>query len=419
MAISSLLALCLQTPVLQEPVVPMAAPQVPSPDFMVAPLVLEGTRIALSPILDGRQEEEEWDPFITEGDGRTYFQWQPGALHLAARTVPGTEVVASFDLANDGWLKGRDNVEVRIAPDGTVKSRLLDATPISGPVWIDNPNFAASTKVAPGLDFVEASVSDPGVGLIPEKQGAKIGVRIDLVPVEKADIAPYLPRVCAPVTLSFSRAAGLPVGLSFEPENESKSVVPGQTVRLRFTFKGQNDLNLLRIVLRSEGAARAVTSLLELPFPRLDRKGRAFVDYDTPVALGASVGYRLARGTLTSTDGIPSVMQVSYRIAQPIDVQMILDKMATPDMDRSVKRNYYLRSNSGKGVNGRVSIEVAAPLRVLNGNERPVYLGSSRGRTRQGFDLLVPGGTKGTYPVSFRFKVGDSEYVQTQYVTIG
>ncbi|RYG43971.1 hypothetical protein EON79_15915, partial [bacterium] len=351
MAIPSLLALFLQEPLM--PVTPVvAAPQMPN--FTQAPSAVESTRIALTPVLDGRLEEEEWDPFATEAGGTTYFQWEPSGLHLAAKITPGYEIVASFDLANDGWLKGKDNLEVRIAADGSVKARLVDATPTSGPVWIEMPGFLSSTKVVSGPDVVEATIMDPGLGLLAEKTGSKIGVRVDLVPVGSAAMEAYMPRVAAPVTLAFYRAAALPTGLRFEPENESKSVVPGQTVRLRFTYQGKNDLNLQRLNLRSEGPARMATSLIEIPFPRFDRKNRAFVDYDTPVASGASLGYRIARGSLTGSDGIPSVMQVSYRIAEPADAQLVLDKIPVAETDRSMKRNYYLRSNSGRPVNGKL-----------------------------------------------------------------
>ncbi|RYG38900.1 hypothetical protein EON81_02420 [bacterium] len=416
MAIPSLLALFLQEPLTPvAPVVP--APQMPN--FAVAPAAVEATRIALTPVLDGRLEEEEWDPFATEGSGKTYLQWEPGGLHLAAHVGPGYEIVASFDLANDGWLKGKDNLELRIAPDGSVKARIVDATPTSGPVWIDIPGFQLSTKVVAGPETIEASIMDPGLGLLPEKTGSKIGVRVDLVPIGSAVMEAYMPRVATPVSLAFYRAAGLPTGLKFEPENESKSVVPGQTVRLRFTYSGKNDMGLQRLNLRSEGPARMATSLIEVPFPTFDRKNRAFVDYDTPVASGASLGYRIARGSLTGADGIPSVMQVSYRIADPADAQLVLDRIPVAETDRSMKRNYYLRSNSGRPVNGKMKIELPAPLRILNGNDRNVPLGTSRSRIRQGFELFVPGGASGTFPVTFRFNIEGREYVQTQYLTVG
>ena len=102
--------------------------------------VRETTRLALTPKLDGKLSEEEWDRFAIIDGVQTYFQWQPGKLHGAATLPVGKDLVASFDLQGDGWLVGADNVEVRIswnkgAP--TVRERILDATEVSQPKWVE------------------------------------------------------------------------------------------------------------------------------------------------------------------------------------------------------------------------------------------------------------------------------------------
>src|SRR5258706_9110170 len=79
-----------------------------------APLsVAEPDRLALTPKLDGKIDPEEWDE-LTSQSAPTYLQWQPGAIHAAATLAKDQVMVVSLDLSNNGWLQGKDNVDVRV-----------------------------------------------------------------------------------------------------------------------------------------------------------------------------------------------------------------------------------------------------------------------------------------------------------------
>ena len=85
--------------------------------------------LALTPVLDGRLDPEEWLPIEMSAGFAGYLQWEPGALHFAGVAPKDTDVVLYLDLSADGWLVGDDNREIRIRFDiGTAvaTARVLD-----------------------------------------------------------------------------------------------------------------------------------------------------------------------------------------------------------------------------------------------------------------------------------------------------
>ncbi len=135
----------LQLPAVEQPV---ARPV--EPDFTVPIVPAYEQRIAVSPRLDGEIEPEEWDDFATVGDTQTWFQWEPGVLHAAAKLPVGQDLLVSLDLRGDGWLVGSDNLEVRLTWDGSrakATLRRLDATHPEGPEWSD------ASDISPCLAF--------------------------------------------------------------------------------------------------------------------------------------------------------------------------------------------------------------------------------------------------------------------------
>src|SRR4051812_44034989 len=97
---------------LQEPTNPPA----PAPvlDMRQVPVVAEVSRIRLTPKIDGKLEEEEWDPLGESDAVKTFLQWEPGVLHIAASGAMGKDLVVSIDPGSNGWLVGKNNLEARI-----------------------------------------------------------------------------------------------------------------------------------------------------------------------------------------------------------------------------------------------------------------------------------------------------------------
>jgi len=409
----------------QEPQ-PLARGALTAPSFDKAPLLVETQRIALTPNLDGVIGEEEWDPLTVDGETATFFEWEPTALHFAAKIPVGSDLLVSLDFGSNGWLIGKDNLELRFHPDASgsvsVTGRILDGTGINGPVWVPVPGFAVSSLAVAKVDgttlTLEATVRDPGEGLLSLVEGKSISIRADAAPNAGVEMAAYLPRVLAAVRLGYYRSAGLPAGLVFRPEGASRSVVPGQALGMRLTFEGKNELGVSRVDMRAEGTARSIANLLEVPFPGFDRKGRAFVDYQTAIAPTPDLGFRILRGTVQTRDGVPGITQTSFRVGPLVDVDLVREELSAKDSDRSQKISFYLRSNSGRGTAGSVKVSVPEPLRILNGSDRRFEIARGRGGSRQVFEIYIPKGTTGTFPVTFDMVVNKEPSTQKGFITI-
>lgn len=417
--------LALAAVLFQEPGAPAQAAPAADTTFSAAPSVLEPRRLQITPILDGVVQPEEWDPFASAGGVNSYLQWEPSKLHVAATLAAGQDLVISIDEKGDGWLVGRDNVEVRIGMrDGqaTVRSRVLDATRPEGPAWDDRSGFEVSTsavaKVTGETMTVEATLQDPGTGFLEGEDDRKFAMRVDAVPATQDQYPPFLPRVCAPVELVRHRSIAAPNEMRFRPELTGRKVMPGDPTRIRLTFTGSDALGLQRLSLRSEGLARAATNELVVPFPPFDNKGRAFVDFDTRVTADASLGYRVLLGQLTFKDGPAAVLQTSYEIAPLLRFDLVRQRVQARPGSQVLKMVVFLKSNSTLRVRGEMTVVPPPRFEVLKGNAEEFTIANSRGRIRRVFDLLVPPSAQGTFPITFQGKVGDRTVEQVAYLRI-
>lgn len=400
--------------------------QTPQQPFTSSFDIAEPNRIAITPKLDGKLDDEEWDPLFRAPNFQSFFQWEPGKLYLAAVVPTGRDVLASFDLHGDGWLHGKDNLEVRISSGQgkpTVTARLLDCNGINGPTWIDEPGFAVSSVAVSSSDGVnttiESAIVDTGIGLIPFVKGAKMMMRVDDPLSTDPPAPPYLPRSLAPITLVMARSAALPGKLRFNPEMVGRSGVAGETTRLRLGFDGSNEMKLQKLEMHTEGPARNDSIQMTVPFPPFDSKGRSYVDYSTAIADGSPEGYRILRGTLTTVDNISAITECSYRVGPLVDFELVQQLIPTAALDRSMRITFYVKSNSTKNVKGDVTIVVPDPLRILNGAEKSASISISKGQSRQSFELLLPAKVEGTFPVRFIGTANGKKFEQTQFLTVG
>lgn len=391
------------------------------------PDIVELERLALSPKIDGRLESEEWDAFEAGGGKETYFQWQPGKLHAAAKLPLGQAMIVSLDLKSNGWLAGNDNIEVRVRWTGDrpeVRVRLLDATPSTGPVWGDASMYQESIACSASADgsfwVAEVTVTDPGIRALPEKSGEKLGVRIDGVSAGESDFEPFLPRVVAPLKLTLDRGSNVPGGLEWRPQIVSRSVAPGSSIRIRMTFNGANELGLRRAEMRTEGLAKDDTALKSLPFPSFDNKGRAFIDYNTPIAPEAEDGYRIMRTTVTDGSGQTTVLRSSYEIAPPVVFDLAAPgKVRSSEKEQRVKCSVYARNNTTRRVDGTLRVAAPAEWVVTSGDDKGFTIYNAYGSVRRVFELLIPAGTKGTFPIRLQADMGGRGYTQTEWITVG
>jgi hypothetical protein len=412
------------TSVQQSPATQAAAPA-PQP-FSSAFVIAEPNRIALTPRIDGKMDDEEWDPLSSSPDLKSFFQWEPGKFHIAAIVPNGHDIITSIDLKANGWLIGKDNLEIRLSnATGTavVTARIMDGTGIDGPKWIDVPGFSISSQAASSTDGTnttfEATIADTGLGLIPTATGTKLMLRVD-APLSTDPVAPaYLPRSLAPVTLVLQRSVALPPGLAFNPEGIGRTSIAGDSTHIRLGFNGSNSMKLQRLEMHSEGFAKNDTNQLAVPFPKFDDRGRSYMDYNSGIADGSPEGYRVLKGTLTTSDNISAVLECSYRVGPLVDFEIPRISIPLSKTDRSVKVGINIKSNAPKRVTGTLTIVAPDPLRVLNGADRKIAIFTNRGQDRDDFELFVPVNTAGTYPIRFVATINGKKFEQVRYITVG
>ena len=412
----------LQLPAVEQPV---ARPV--EPEFTVPLVPSNEQRLAASPRLDGEIEPEEWDEFAASGDAQTWFQWEPGSLHAAAKLPVGQDLLVSLDLRGDGWLVGSDNLEIRVSWDGAAAKaalRRLDATHPEGPEWAEASELLPCLSLAARGDAaqwtVEFTLQDWGLDQLPAREGARLALRVDACSKNQGDYAPYLPRLVAPVRLVLSRVLFAPEGFRFRPEFRGRSVVPGQSLRVRFTFEGSGEMGLTRAEMRTEGLGQEDATLQAEPFPGFDRKGRAFVDYPIRVSPNASTGYRIARCTLLRQQGDPIVCQTSYQIAPLVSLEAVLPKgLVSEQKAVQVRVPVYVRSNVLGRVDGVFDATLPQGWTSEAGLGKRFIIPNSRGSVRKVFDLTIPAGARGVYPIRLRAEFDRGKKVeQTVWVTV-
>lgn len=383
-------------------------------------------RMMLTPFVDGVLETAEWDSLGDAGGAVSYLQWEPGALHLAATSPFGREIVFSLDMANDGWLRGDDNLEVRLRWDGgraTARLRWLDATPPSGPAWKPAPGFDKALVVAGAqsgeLWSVEVTLIDPGSGKLPARNKGTIGIRADGVPFVEDDYPAYLPRTLTPVQFTDRRLASPLEGLKVGYELNTPVMGVGGEVWIRFTFEGSEALGIRRAVVDGVGLNSTNLALLNTPFPLWDNKNRAFVDYRTPIVPPALPGYRIARIRLQSSSGDSAEAHVSYRIAALAEFDWVQPNVVqSREAEQRIRLPFYVRTFSPEVVRGMYAVLTPSGWRAEEGGDRNFSLRGMGAAARRVLQLVVPPGAKGTFPLVFRADLGERTIEQTLWLTI-
>lgn len=384
--------------------------------------VKDPLRIALTPQLDGRLTETEWDPLSDSGANPTFLQWEPGVLYAAMRLPAGKEMVASLDMAGDGWLVGDDNLELRMSMSGSdlvIAARKLDATDRNGPKWQDLSDVSGivSGVGASEGEFWLAEFKLLPVAFTQINQGDRIGVRFDAQTPGSVVSEPFLPRSTALLTLQFDRSRNLPSGLEWSPQFIARSVVPGDSIKIRLNFKNPGAALLKTIAMATEGFGQDNVSASIQPFPPFDKKGRSFVDYQTLVPAGARIGWRLLRAKVVIENMPDADVATSYLISNPVLFDVNLPKNLIAEAGSQViKGSVYLRSQTSKRLDGRFTLEVPEGWTVTSGGDAKFTIYQSRGSYRVGVTLISKQGAQGLIPLKLKAVVGDAVSERTIYL---
>ncbi|MBS1707251.1 MAG: hypothetical protein JSS65_00865 [Armatimonadetes bacterium] len=396
-----------------------AAAQVP---FLAPLAVAETNRLALTPTIDGEIQPGEWEKLADT----TYFQWEPDTLYFAAQAKLGQDIVVSIDHAGDGWLVGDDNVELRChLAEGKLKVTLrrLDATNPNGPKWIPaavpTETLKFSAKVNGDTWSMEAAYDADEKG-DPIKEGKKFGLRIDLAPEDMELDKPYLPRTMTFVRLQYDNSTDLFSGLSWRPNIPNRSFAREDEFRIRYEFHVDPEgPSIKNFEVEGSGRAASVLTKIRNPFPVPDAKGRARVDYVTRVAPGASPGYRIVKGTLTTADGREAVVRTSVRIADLVDIDPNFPmELKASDDAQIIRGGVTYKSQATGRISGTHTMTVPTGWTASRGGQANLLVYHTRGQQRVSLEFIVPRGTKGTFPVKFEAQIGDRTITKTVYVHV-
>lgn len=396
----------------------------PQVDMLAKYEVTTPNRLAITPWLDGKLDDEEWDILHAEAGGPVYMQWTPNNLYLAGTAQKGKDVIFSLDLSGDGWLIGRDNLEVRLnwvndAPK--ISARLLDATSRNAPTWVYLPVIENMAKVFGTADAnswnyeLKLQLVDlPQVVL-----GRTLGIRSDQVSPDASIPQPYVPRTTALVTLRYERGKGMLPGMEWAPEYRYRAVTPGDDITIRLTFKNLGKGGLKRADMRSEGFAKDSTKNLGLPFPRFDTKGRSYIDYDTEVAADARRGYRVLRAEFTGMNDEKVLIQTCYEIADTVTIETSFprDLVMSPD-SRVIKGTVTVVSNSRKRVDGKLMLGLPDTWTASKNREKKFFIYNARGGTKIPVEIIAPQGAQGLVPIAIRVQIGEKVVQQNDYIVI-
>ncbi|MBS1719795.1 MAG: hypothetical protein JST35_05040 [Armatimonadetes bacterium] len=398
------------------------APAQPNP-LVIPPIFAEPKRMALTPIIDGKLDPEEWDELISAGGMTGYLQWEPGKLHVAGRIPAGMDLVVSMDQKSDGWLVGNDNVEFRFKMVGgrpTLVARDLDATRKEGPTFIENPGFNASSSIAASADgtFIEATLVDPGTDSLIVTGNSKPSFRLDVVPSESPNLDAFLPRTLARVEYVFNRSTALPAGLVWNSDGYGRVALPGDRLRVKYGFRGTDQLAVKRIQLRGEGWLRDSVNLVEKPFPMFTEKKRTGVDFDSAVDARSNEGWGVLRATLQFANGPDAILQNSVRVAPLVDLELVPNEIKAQSEPHVRKMAFYIRSNSPRMLRGSFQVALPANFEAKTGYEGDFTIGTSRGSARRVIGFVVPKEGSGTYPIKFTIFVGPKKFEVTRYFTV-
>lgn len=395
--------------------------------FLLKPQAgIDPLRLAISPIRDGVVTDQEWDQFAETPGGPTFFQWEPGKLHFGAKPKPGQEVVVSLDANGDGWLVGDDNLEIRIRLQGeelATEVRQLDASDRSGPAWVVPRLMPNSIQVVGknSTAYWNMEATFLAAGFSKEvKEDSRVGIRVDIVP-EGTETGPaYLPRNLSFLRMRFDKSRNLFSGVVWRPGIRNRAVARLDPLKFDFDFELDPDAPAIQSVdVVGEGYARDAINQVTVPFPALDRRGRAKVSYSSEIKNTAVGGYRVLRATMLAADGRIAQIRTSFRIADLVDFDFGLPTTVRFSENPQVVKGVVTIVSRGEGkINGKFKMRLPDSWSGRRGQQEDFLIYYPRGAAKVTIEYSIPGGASGTFPVELTATVGEHEIQKVVYITV-
>lgn len=354
-----------------------------------------------------------------------FMSWEPGKLYFAAFVAPGNDMLVTIDGSNNGFLVGKDNLEIRVTPGVAprIRARILDATAPSGAVWTDAPGFemagvVASSTQPDGSVFVELAVTDPGYGIL--KTGLKdtVGLRVDGVPTSAPLTDAGMPRVMSQVQLADQRVTNMPEGLGASVAARGRSVVAGDLTTVKWQLTGNEASGVKYVEITGEGAFGDKVYSLRVPSPRFDARGQAVIDYPTRVLANTKTGYAVLNGEVTGVGWIGGSIESSIRVAPMLDIVAPAKKVKVSQKTVRLTCSADIVSNTDERVDGNFQILPPAGWRIIDGTDKNFFIYDKGAKAMREFVLEVPAGTHGTFKTMIRIVALGGIVEQPYWITI-
>ena len=352
------------------------------------------------------------------------MSWEPGKLYFAAFVAPGSDMLVTIDGSNNGFLVGKDNLELRVTPGAspTVKARILEGT-TSGPCWTDATGFEMSSVVASSVQpdgsvFVELAVTDPGFGILKTALKDTLGLRVDAVPTSAPMTDANMPRMMSQVQLADQRVTNLPDGVGATVAAKGRSVVAGGATNVKWQINGNEASDLKFVEISGEGGLGDKVNLLRVPSPSFDSKGKAIIDYPTRVLPNAAQGYGVLKGELTGAGWMGGSIESSLRVAPLFDIVAPAKKVKASNKPLKVTCGADILSNTDERIDGNFQVIPPAGWRVSDGTDKTFFVYDKGAKAIRQFIFEVPAGTRGTFKAKIRVTTLGGVFEQPYWITI-
>ena len=432
----------------------------PTPDAE-AGVTFERNRIKRTPQMLPKTalSESRWDVLytVTEPTGRktAYFDWDDANIYLAWESPAPEAVRFDLDGANDGFLRGADNLQVQVL---TPVSLDADAFSTAVPVTAElldgskNPNRllraraplpegavqAVAGRTVSGTYVVMVAIAKTELVGLPRKAGREIGLRIEsgapqVAPTGATILSnrPFVRLLLADRVEA--NEAGLRVALKI---TGSKNLVGGDELRAELEAKNETSapVSLTRLFIRGSQAslpfvdAAAFTGVTVAPGKSERRELRAVLGANTPVGahvLSGGAEWTPEAGAASATPRSVAAL-ASFNREEPFYTTITQPKSPVlTSSERGIGGSQTVTVTVGSRTDDavRATVTLALPLGWFldgtDGVDRVVALrGRGDDRTLR-FKMQIPAGTApGQYVVESRTAIGDATYTAAATVTV-
>ncbi len=441
---------------------PTAGVQVgtPTPD-VIAGVTFERVRIKRTPEMAPKTAlaEGRWDLLYatTEPNGPkvAYFDWDADNLYVAWESPTPEPVRLDFDGADDGFLRGADNLSVQINTPVSLDPDAYSTTvPVTAEFWdgsrsSDQPLRspaplpvgainAVAGRTSRGSYVVMVAIAKTELTGFPRNAGRKFGLRLE----SGAPVA----TPSGTTVISNRPFVRLVLGDRVEAKERDvrvslkilgpKDLVAGDSLRavLEAKNEGATPVVLTRLFMRgSQGSSPFVdsasfTGLTLPPGKTTKRELKSTVAPLTPVGthvLSGGAEWTVETGAATPAPVIVAAL-ASFDRVEPYFVTMSQSKspvLTSPERSVGGSQTVSITLNSRVPETARAQVELKLPLgwSVEGGegvNRIVVLRGDGDARSLR-FKVQVPGSTPpGSYVLEAAVKIGDTNYTAASTIRV-